>query len=55
MASSISLGVMGATLPPITPSMNPDANAPTCNFSKSSLTNKIPDFVKVVGDLSFHE
>ncbi|MEH2237106.1 hypothetical protein [Nostoc sp.] len=34
MASSISLGVVGATLPPITLSVNPDANTPTCNFSK---------------------
>ncbi|MEH2061579.1 MAG: hypothetical protein V7K50_04785 [Nostoc sp.] len=45
MTSSISLSVMGATLSPITLSMNRDA--------KSSVINQIPDFVKVVGDLSF--
>lgn len=55
MASSISFGVMGATLPPITLSISCDANAHTCNFSKLSVRKKLPDFVKVVGDLSFHE
>lgn len=42
MASSISLGVVGANLPPITLRINPDTNLPTWNFSKS----KIPDFLK---------
>ncbi|WP_158680435.1 hypothetical protein [Nostoc sp. 'Lobaria pulmonaria (5183) cyanobiont'] len=49
MASSISFSVMEATLPPITLSINLDANAPTCNFSKSSVTNKIPDFFEKSG------
>ncbi|MGJ5630041.1 hypothetical protein [Nostoc sp. CALU 1950] len=49
MASSISLDVMGATLPPITLSINSDANTPTPNFSKSSVTNKIPDFFEKSG------
>jgi hypothetical protein len=35
MASLISLGVVGASLPPITLSINPDANPPTWNFSKT--------------------
>ncbi|WP_334851114.1 hypothetical protein [Nostoc sp.] len=49
MASSISFSVMGATLPSITLSINFDANAPTCYFSKSSVTNKIPDFFEKLG------
>ncbi len=49
MASSISLGVMGATLPPIPLSIKPDANTPTPNFSKSSVTKKIPDFFEKSG------
>ncbi|MEH1773927.1 MAG: hypothetical protein V7L02_24655 [Nostoc sp.] len=49
MASSISFGVMGATLPPITLSISSDANAHTCNFSKLSVRNKIPDFFEKSG------
>jgi hypothetical protein len=49
MASSINLDVVGDTLPPITLSPNPDANAPTCNFSQSSMTTKIPDFFEKSG------
>ncbi len=44
MASSISFSVVGANLPPITLSMNTDANAPTRNASKLSVRDKIPDF-----------
>ncbi|MCW5313344.1 hypothetical protein GTQ43_05835 [Nostoc sp. KVJ3] len=45
MASSISLGVVGAGLPAIALSIHPDAHTPTtCNFFKPSVTNKIPDF-----------
>ncbi|MEH2162206.1 MAG: hypothetical protein V7K38_14470 [Nostoc sp.] len=50
MASSISLGVVGASLPPITLGINPDNNPPTWNLSKS----KIPDFLKKSGILNFH-
>ncbi|MFN6464196.1 MAG: hypothetical protein RMZ41_020605 [Nostoc sp. DedVER02] len=39
MASSISLGVVGANLPPITLGINPDTNPPTWNLFKS----KIPE------------
>ncbi|MEH2200181.1 hypothetical protein [Nostoc sp.] len=49
MASAISLGVMGASLPPITLSINPDANMPTWNFS----TSKIPDLFYKSGIFSF--
>ncbi|MCC5600023.1 hypothetical protein [Nostoc favosum] len=55
MTSSISLGVVGGKVAPITLGTNPEANTPSCNFSKSSVTNKIPGFVKVAGDLSFYE
>ncbi|MEH2293992.1 hypothetical protein [Nostoc sp.] len=49
MASSISLDVVGATLPLTTLSMNPDANTPTSNFSKSSVRYNIPDFFQKSG------
>ncbi|WP_190893830.1 MULTISPECIES: hypothetical protein [Nostoc] len=49
MTSSISLGVMGAKVALITLSINPDANTPSCNFSNSSVTNKIPGFFEKSG------
>ncbi|WP_196522772.1 hypothetical protein [Nostoc commune] len=42
MTSSISLGVVGDKVAPITLGINPDANTPSCNFSKSSVTKLDP-------------
>lgn len=42
MTSSISLGVVGGKVAPITLGTNPEANTPSCNFSKSSMTKLDP-------------
>ncbi len=42
MTSSISLGVVGGKVAPITLGTNPEANTPSCNFSKSSVTKLDP-------------
>lgn len=46
MTSSISLGVVGGKLASITLDTNPDANTPSCNLSKSSLTKLAPPLRK---------
>lgn len=55
MTSSISLSVVGATLPPITLSTNPDMNMLSCNFPQLFVRNKILDNFYEAGDLIFDE